>query len=109
LFEGTRLAVGVHVNAIGTHRPAERELDTEAMRRGLVVVESREAALREAGELCVPISEGVFDASHIVADLSEALTREVRRSDNDITVFKSVGLAFEDLAVAAAVCKQIPA
>ena len=68
-----------------------------------MVVETREAALEEAGDLLVPISEGAVDADHIVADLREVVRgAAVRTADDDVTVFGSVGLAFEDLAVAGA-------
>jgi ornithine cyclodeaminase/alanine dehydrogenase-like protein (mu-crystallin family) len=103
LFDGELLADGTHVNAVGTYQPHARELDTTTMRRGRVVVETRDAALSEAGDLLIPMGEGAFGAEHIVADLAELVCgAEVRRSPDDTTVFKSVGLAFEDLIVARA-------
>ena len=104
LFDGSSLPAGAHVNAVGTHRPTGRELDTETIRRGRVVVESRDVALAEAGELVVPIEEGAIGPDHVAANLAELVRgASVRRSDDDVTVFKSVGMAFEDLAVARAV------
>jgi ornithine cyclodeaminase/alanine dehydrogenase-like protein (mu-crystallin family) len=104
LFDGSWLPAGVHVNAAGSYRPETRELDTEAMRRARVVVETREVALAEAGELLIPVREGAIDAGHIVADLAETVRgAEVRRSPDDVTLFKSVGMAFEDLVVARAI------
>ena len=109
LFDGSWLPAGVHVNAVGSYRPETRELDTEAVRRARVVVETREVALAEAGELLIPIREGVIEAGHIVADLTETVRgAEVRRSPNDVTLFKSVGMAFEDLVVARAVVDAGP-
>jgi alanine dehydrogenase len=109
LFDGALLRPGAHVNAIGSHRPDARELDTQTIRRGRVVVETRDVALAEAGELAIPISEGAIDEAHVVADLSEAVRGPgVRRSQEDVTVFKSVGMAFEDLAVARAVVDAAP-
>jgi ornithine cyclodeaminase/alanine dehydrogenase-like protein (mu-crystallin family) len=103
LFDGGMLAPGTHVNAVGSYRPAARELDTVAMTRARVVVETRDAAFEEAGELCIPIGEGVFGRDHVVADLAQVVHgTEVRTSADDITIFKSVGLAFEDLIVARA-------
>jgi ornithine cyclodeaminase/alanine dehydrogenase-like protein (mu-crystallin family) len=98
------LPAGCHVNAIGSYQPHTRELDTETIRRGRIVVESRDVALAEAGDLLIPIEEGAIDAGHVVADLAE-VTRgaEVRRSTEDVTVFEGVGMAFEDLVVAKAV------
>lgn len=98
---GDGLPAGVHVNAVGAYRPDTRELDTAVLRRGRVVVEQRAAALAEAGDLCIPIAAGELTADDIVADLAEVVAgTAVRRSPEDITVFKSVGLAVEDLAVA---------
>jgi ornithine cyclodeaminase/alanine dehydrogenase-like protein (mu-crystallin family) len=104
LFDGSSLPPGVHVNAVGSYRPETRELDTETVRRARAVVETREVALAEAGDLLIPIREGAIDAGHIVADLAETVRgAEVRRSPEDVTLFESVGMAFEDLAVARAV------
>jgi ornithine cyclodeaminase/alanine dehydrogenase-like protein (mu-crystallin family) len=104
LFDGSWLPAGVHVNAVGSYRPETRELDTEAVRRAMVVVETREVALAEAGELLIAIREGAIDAGHVLADLAETVRgAEVRRSPDDVTLFKSVGMAFEDLIVARAI------
>jgi ornithine cyclodeaminase/alanine dehydrogenase-like protein (mu-crystallin family) len=104
LFDGSWLPEGVHVNAVGAYRPETRELDTEAVRRARLVVEAREVALEEAGELLIPIREGAIEAGHIVADLAETVRgAEVRRTPDEVTLFKSVGMAFEDLVVARAV------
>jgi ornithine cyclodeaminase/alanine dehydrogenase-like protein (mu-crystallin family) len=103
VFPGEDLPAGAHVNAVGASLPDRRELDTEAIRRAKVVVETRREALAEAGELLIPIGEGVIDASHIRADLTDLARGVVVRTDpSDITVFKSVGMAFEDLVVARA-------
>ncbi len=104
LFDGSWLPDGVHVNAVGAYRPETRELDTETVRRARVVVETREVAFEEAGELLIPIGEGAIAAGHIVADLAETVRgAQVRRSSSEVTLFKSVGMAFEDLVVARAV------
>lgn len=93
----------MHVSAVGAYRPDARELDTATMRRGRIVVEQREAALAEAGDLCVPIANGDLTSDAIVADLAEVVAgAQVRRGPTDVTVFTSVGLAVEDLAIAVA-------
>jgi len=103
LFDGEALAGGTHVNAVGTHLPDARELDTATVSRAKVVVETREAALQEAGDLLIPIGEGVIGPERLLADLKELVTGAVvRTSPEDVTVFKSVGIAFEDLIVARA-------
>jgi ornithine cyclodeaminase len=101
LFDGRLLAEGAHVNAVGSYLPDQRELDTETVRRAKVVVETREVALAEAGDLLIPIAEGAIGAEHIVADLAEVVRgATVRSGDDDVTVFESVGMAFEDLVIA---------
>jgi ornithine cyclodeaminase/alanine dehydrogenase-like protein (mu-crystallin family) len=108
VFAGADLPEGVHVNAVGAYRPDARELDTEAIVGATVVVEERTAALAEAGELVIALREGAIDATHVRADLHELVTgAPVRTGPRDRTVFKSVGLAFEDLAVAAAALEAV--
>ncbi len=103
LFDGRWLKAGAHVVAVGTHLATARELDSATIVRAKVVVETREAALEEAGELLLAIQEGVIGADHVRADLKELVSGAVvRTSRDDVTVFKSVGMGFEDLAVARA-------
>lgn len=108
LFEGSRLAEGAHVNAVGAYQANTRELDDEAIRRARVVVETREVAMAEAGDLLIPLNAGVIGPGHVVADLSELVRgARVRRSPSDVTVFESVGFAYEDLVVARAVADRL--
>ncbi len=110
VFDGKLLAPGTHVNAIGAHQPHTRELDTETVARARVVVETRDAALAEAGDLLIPLAEGAITAAHVAADLAEVVRGEAARTgDHEITVFKSVGVAFEDLAVAMAAFERVVA
>ena len=103
LFDGGALAAGAHVNAVGAFQPHTREIDTATMRRAQVVVETRAAALEEAGDLLIPIGEGAIGPDHVRADLQEVVRGvQVRSGPGDVTLFESVGLAFEDLAVAGA-------
>jgi ornithine cyclodeaminase/alanine dehydrogenase-like protein (mu-crystallin family) len=103
LFQGSRLSAGAHVNAVGAYRTDARELDSETVRRARVVVETREVAAAEAGDLVIPMDEGSIGPDHVSADLAELVHgARVRRNDADVTVFKSVGMAFEDLVVARA-------
>jgi ornithine cyclodeaminase/alanine dehydrogenase-like protein (mu-crystallin family) len=103
VFDGRRLAAGAHVNAVGAYLPNEREVDAETVSRARVVVETREVAFAEAGDLLLPIGEGLIDRDHVRADLSEVVGGAgIRTSDDDVTLFESVGMAFEDLVVARA-------
>lgn len=99
LFDGSLLQPGTHVNAVGAYKPHARELDDATIGRAAVFVEDRDAALAEAGDLVQPIESGLLDPGSI-RDLRDLLTNGP--ADADVTVFKSVGLASEDLAIAAA-------
>jgi ornithine cyclodeaminase len=100
---GSRLPEGVHVNAVGAYTTSMRELDADAVARARVVVETREAAAAEAGDLAIAMAEGAIGPGHVLADLAELVAgAAVRTSEADVTLFESVGVAFEDLVVAAA-------
>jgi ornithine cyclodeaminase len=102
VLEGRWLAPGAHVNAVGACFAGARELDTEAVRRARVFVDRLESALAEAGDLLIPMSEGAIDASHVVGELGDLLlgNLEGRRSPEEVTLFESLGIAIEDVAVA---------
>jgi ornithine cyclodeaminase/alanine dehydrogenase-like protein (mu-crystallin family) len=103
VFGGLDLVDGAHINAVGAYLAHQRELDTETVRRAKVVVETREVALAEAGDVVIPIQEGAIEASHLVANLAEVVRgRAVREAPSDVTAFISVGFSFEDLVVARA-------
>jgi ornithine cyclodeaminase len=107
VFSGHDLPGGTHINAVGAYLADQRELDTETMRRGKIVVETREIALREAGDVVIAIDEAAIDADQLV-DLAEVVRgRAVRVAPSDVTVFVSVGAAFEDLVVARAALQAI--
>lgn len=99
---GRWIAEGAHVNAVGAALPAARELDTEAVRRSRLFVDRCESALAEAGDVLIPVREGAIGAGHILGEIGEILTgaAEGRRSSSELTLFKSLGLAIEDLAAA---------
>jgi len=88
---------GTHIIAVGACRPTHRELDGRLVARARVFVDSRAGALREAGDILIPIREGLFDASHIEAELGE---RPDRKTRDEITIFKSLGMAVEDVVAA---------
>ncbi len=101
LFRGADVAPGAHVTAMGAYRPDTREVDGDLLARAVVVVDSRDAALAEAGDLLIALDEGALKLSDIAGELPDVVTGRVkRRTDDEITVFKSVGFAFEDLVVA---------
>jgi len=102
LFNGALIKAGAHINAVGAFTPSTRELDSETVQRARVFIDAESAAGREAGELLIPISEGVIDKTHIRGDLAGLVSATVvgRKSEVDITLFKSCGLAIEDLVTA---------
>ena len=102
------LAKGAHVNAIGAYRPNTREIPGEAVGRATLVVDSREACMAEAGEIVMAIAEGQLDAEFSPAEIGEVLAglRAGRTADADLTIFKSVGNAVQDLAVAGLVLEE---
>jgi len=103
LFDGALIRSGTHVNAVGAYKPDARELDDATITRSSVFVEVKEPALREAGDLRIPLESGVLASSEVTELGDVAGGRAAGRTDVDqVTVFKSVGVAFEDLVVAAA-------
>ena len=94
---------GVHINAVGAARPDWRELDDEVLRRARVYVDSREAALKESGD--------VIAGGTIFAELGEMVagTKPGRESTDEVTLFKSVGLAVEDVVAAELVYRKAAA
>jgi ornithine cyclodeaminase/alanine dehydrogenase-like protein (mu-crystallin family) len=105
LFAGSLVKEGAHVNAVGTYRPGSRELDDELLQRADIYVDTRNA-LQESGDLVIPLREKVI-AIEDVNTLTELLTGQAQRPSAEVSVFKSVGAAFEDLAVAAAASAKL--
>lgn len=105
VVDGSRLPAGVHVNAIGAYLPAMAEVDPATVAASRVVVETREAAFAEKGDLLQAEAAGVWHRDQLAADLTE-LVRDgvpVRTSPDDRTLFASVGVAYEDLVIARAI------
>ena len=102
VLEHRWLAPGAHVNAVGSSIPTARELDTETMSKASLFVDRRESTLNEAGDYLIPAAEGVFGPEHIKAELGEVLAGLApgRTDEEELTVFKSLGIAVEDLAAA---------
>jgi ornithine cyclodeaminase len=98
----TSVRDGTHICAVGACRPNQREMDTALVAAARVFVDSRVGALAEAGDLVMPMAEGAFDAAHIAAELGDVFggRAEGRRTPAEITIFKSLGMAVEDVAAA---------
>jgi ornithine cyclodeaminase len=102
ILPGELLREGMHINAVGASVPTYRELDTEAVRRSRLFTDRRESLVNEAGEYQLALKEGAIGEDHLQAEIGEVLIgrHPGRTSDTEITLFRSLGLAVEDLAAA---------
>lgn len=109
LVRGEWLSLGCHLDLVGGFTPTMREADDEAVRRARIFVDTREGALHEAGDLVQPIAAGVITRADVVGDLFDLARGTVpgRESAEEITYFKSVGTALEDLAAAELVVQRL--
>ena len=103
----TSLAPGAHCNVIGSYRPDRREVAASLIAASIVVVDDRSAASAEAGDLILAVEEGRWTWDQVAGDLHDVVAGRVeRRGDDELTLFKSVGLALQDLAVARLVARR---
>jgi alanine dehydrogenase len=102
LFDGHLIRPGTHINAIGAFQPNTREVDDVTVEKSKIVVDTYQGALAEAGDLLIPLNKKLISRNHILADLHELVSgkKKIRTSEQDITLFKSVGCALEDLVTA---------
>ena len=111
ILMGDWISPGTHINGIGSHTPDARELDEKTIKKSKIVVDSMEAAMREAGDLLMPIAAGAIRQDSIYGELGElALGNKAgRENDDEITLFKSQGLAIEDVSAAKTVYEKAKA
>jgi ornithine cyclodeaminase len=111
LLRGIWLREGTHVDLVGGFTPAMREADDDAVRRASLYVDTRDGARVEAGDIVDPMARGVIQPEDIAGDLFDLCRRKVagRKAENEITLFKSVGNAIEDLAAAVLVWRNLEA
>lgn len=102
VFNHRNLKCGVHINAIGAFKPGTREIPSETVCAAKVVVDNKKACLKEAGDILIPIQEGCFGEGGIHAEIGQIIAGDKpgRESETEITLFKSVGTAVQDLAAA---------
>ncbi len=102
VLNGEWISKGAHINAVGASAVSSRELDSQAVARARLFVDRRESALNESGDFLIPRKEGLVGDDHILAEIGEVLLgrHPGRKADEEITLFKSLGLAIEDLASA---------
>jgi alanine dehydrogenase len=107
VFDDADVRPGTHINAVGAYTPQMQEIPVETVLRAKVVIDHRESSLAEAGDLIIPLQRGRMTEAHIYAELGEisAGVKSGRTSADEITFFKSVGVAVQDVAAASAVLK----
>ena len=111
LVLGKWLSPGTHLDCVGAYRPHMRETDDAVVRRARIWLDTRAGALKEAGDIAIPMAEGIITAASIEGDLHDLARSDLpaRTTRDDITMFKSVGASIEDLAAAIAVFEKLPA
>ena len=102
VFNDGNIKAGAHINGVGSYRPEMAEIPAETIRRSKVVVDQLKGCLSEAGDLIQPIESGIIAVEHLHGELGDLVngTITARESEEEITVFKSVGIAIQDLATA---------
>jgi len=110
LFDGELVSHGCHIDCLGNHMADARECDSTIITKSRVFVDSLTNTLNEAGELLIPISEGIFNADEIIGELADMCKQPeiLRQSADEITLFKSVGTAISDLVAAYLVYQKTP-
>ncbi|MBT8361158.1 MAG: ornithine cyclodeaminase family protein [Deltaproteobacteria bacterium] len=108
IFDDNDLPAGVHINAVGSYKPHVQEVPEETILRSRLYVDHRQSVLEETGDLIIPMHKGLMTEEHIVAEIGEVAAGKApaRTTDDEITFFKSVGVALQDLAAAAIVLKR---
>ena len=109
LFDHVDLSLGVHINAIGSFKPHMQEIPIETVINSKVIVDNREACEVEAGDLIIPVEEKKWSFNLVHGELGQVILGEIsgRDSDDEITLFKSVGNAIQDLALANLIMKKL--
>ena len=102
IVDGAWLPAGLHINAIGSHAPGVRELDTASVVRSKIICDQKAACLAEAGDIQIPLEEGAMTEDDIYGEIGELVTgaKQGRESAEEITLFKSVGLSIQDISTA---------
>lgn len=108
IFNDKDLTAGVHINAVGSYKPHVQEISEATVLHSRLYVDHRESALEETGDLIIPITKGLFTKNHIIAEIGEVAAGKApkRSSNSEITLFKTVGVALQDLAAAAIILQQ---
>ncbi|MEA1881054.1 MAG: ornithine cyclodeaminase family protein [Candidatus Marinimicrobia bacterium] len=108
LFDADDVKLGVHINAVGAHKPDTRELGTKLIRNGKVYIDQLSSSKEEAGDILIPISEGHYNWGQIEGELGNLVSGKIsgRETANDIIIFNSIGNAVQDLVIAETVIEK---
>ena len=108
LFSLKNIKPGVHITAVGAYKPHMQELDTDIIKNSSLFVDDKEACIKEAGDIVIPLDRGIISPDHIRSELGDVISGKFtgRSNEDEITVFKSVGVAIQDLVVANAVYEK---
>ncbi len=111
VFAHKNLKSGAHINALGAYKPGEREIPAATVCAARLVVDQRSACLSEAGDIVIPLQQGLITADHIHAEIGDVAAghKAGRCNETEITLFKSVGNAVQDAAIAARVLERADA
>ena len=109
LFETDKIKPGCHLNVVGSHQPSFREVPTGLVARSKIIVDKREACEQEAGDLIIPVQEGSWSFEQVHGELGQVVSGDIiaRESENEITLFKSVGNAIQDHAMAHLIMEKV--
>ena len=109
LFETDKIKPGCHLNVVGSAQPSFREVPTGLVARSKIIVDNREACEQEAGDLIIPVQEGSWSFEHLHGELGQVVSGDIiaRESENEITLFKSVGNAIQDHAMAHLIMEKL--
>lgn len=109
LFSINDISSGVHINAIGSYKPDMQEIDPQILKSGILFVDSKESAMKESGDLIKPVKDGVVSENFAIAEIGDLINCNIegRKTENDNTIFKSVGLGVQDLYMADAIYNKL--
>ena len=109
LFSINDISSGVHINAIGSYKPDMQEIDPQILKSGILFVDSKESVMKESGDLIKPVKDGVVSENFAGAEIGDLINCNIegRKTENDNTIFKSVGLGVQDLFMADSIYNKL--
>ena len=108
LFDVDDVKPGVHINAVGAHQSKSRELPSELIQNGKVFIDQLSPSKNEAGDILIPIEEGIYSWDKIEGELGELIDCKIegRKNESEITIFNSIGNAIQDLVIGSIIIEK---